>query len=305
MATLRLPLPDWLAHEVEHDGAPSDLSSWWLGFLFKRLCDRPGSRQLIWADGGGCRGRVGAERGRIATIVEARATEGGGWVDEPRSPFNRSIGPDTRVQITGPLAGHPLLQTSADPSGRRLRGVALSPGRPSLTPWGTLLVVETDPGPRVEDAAATEPNERSRFGYVVEVDPYDPHSTPRKHSALGRLQPAAVISSIARDGRAVVYLFEGAGPGGLYKFESAAVHRHCDRSAGSGLLEAGTLYSAAFNPGGGGRWVPLTYGIEPLVERNRFHSQAEVLLNARRAARLAAHAPAEQKLSRGDGEVRA
>jgi secreted PhoX family phosphatase len=85
---------------------------------------------------------------------------------------------------------------------------------------------------------------------------------------------------------------------------SAAASRRWDRRANSGLLEAGTLHAASAIPGDERRWIPLLYGVEPLVERNRFHSQAEVLLNVRRAARLVTLAAAEHTPSRGDGEVR-
>lgn len=141
-----------------------------------------------------------------------------GWGIVVDSDLNRRITQNTPMTITGPAAGHALMQTSADPAGTTVLGTMNNCGA-GKTPWGTYLTCEenfngyfgsTDPefdrpadfaryGIGLEGRYAYEkfdarfdisqnPNEPHRFGYIVEIDPSDPTATPIKHTALGRFK---------------------------------------------------------------------------------------------------------------------
>ena len=251
------------------------------------------------------------------SVVEV-ALQGDRWQLVRPSRYARRFTARTPFAIGGPAAGHPLMRTAADPAGRTVLGT-INNCASGMTPWGTYLSGEENwagyfNGPDQPDAdqrrwglrqdrwyrwsghderfdATQHPNEFHRFGWVVEIDPMDPTSTPVKRTALGRAAHEGAWVATTRDGRAVVYSGEDARFEYLYKF----VSRDRIAPAGKGLtaaqanrelLDHGTLYVARFDADGTGRWLPLVHGQGPLTAANGFADQGAVVIKARQASDL-------------------
>lgn len=136
-------------------------------------------------------------------------------------------------------------------------------------------------------------NEIFQYGWIVEIDPFNPASVPRKRTALGRMNhegawPGRFIAGT----RPAWYMGDDAQNEYIYKFVSsvpwaAADATVADRLAmGDKYLDVGTLYVARFDADGTGVWLPLVFGQGPLTASNAaysFNSQADVLINARLA----------------------
>ncbi|GHD39338.1 PhoX family protein [Streptomyces galbus] len=214
-----------------------------------------------------------AAHGLSAVVVEEdRRT--GKLTPVPRHHLNRRVTATTEFRLTGPAAGSDLLKTSADPTGTKVLGT-LNNCSGGTTPWGTTLHGEenfnqyfanssrpTDKRYGIGTGAterkwerfdqrfdvAQEPNEVHRFGYVVEFDPYDPSSTPRKHTALGRFKHEAATVRLTADGRPVVYSGDDERFDYFYKFVSSKRMRkgsgRAVREHNLSLLDEGTLYVA-------------------------------------------------------------
>jgi secreted PhoX family phosphatase len=216
------------------------------------------------------------------SVIEVRQHQDEWKVVRP-SKYARRITADTPIRITGPAGGDAMMETSADPSGRRVLGT-LNNCANGHTPWGTYLTCEenfngyfqtdsTDPAVitphmlrygitanaggfgnnwhRVDSRfdLAVEPNESNRFGWVLEIDPKHPHRAPVKRTALGRTKHENAALVLAKDRRAVVYMGDDERNEYIYKFVSdRRVHRD-DDDDNSSILDSGTLYVAIFKPG--------------------------------------------------------
>lgn len=127
-------------------------------------------------------------------------------------------------------------------------------------------------------------NEPHRFGWVVEVDPFDSASTPVKRTALGRYCRECAVVSQGADGRLAIYSGDDTKGEYLYKFVPTGRVDANNLAAARQLLDDGTLYVARFLANGKGEWKALVWGENGLTPEHGFFSQSEVLLNARAAA---------------------
>lgn len=206
--------------------------------------------------------RLGIYTHGLSVVTIKRGAIPGSWVrvnpSSPAATYNRRIHADTSFKLTGPAAGSDHLKTTADASGKWVKGT-FNNCAGGLTPWGTHLSGEenfnqyfntdgtmpTGPtfggakdsyarygiAPNASDPRkwhtvdsrfdlAAEPNEPHRFGWVVEVDPMS-SGAPVKHTMLGRFKHEGANVVIAKNGKAVVYMGDDERFDYIYKFVSA------------------------------------------------------------------------------------
>ena len=252
--------------------------------------------------------KVGAAAHGLTVVELERKNKNAPWCYVKGAGLNRRYLNDTAYELTGPVAGSPLVRTAADPSGRRILGT-LGNCAGGTTPWGTILSGEENfngyfvaPGtsakdkrygltnkptarqwelddPRFDTRNPDSANEANRFGWIVEVDPFDPTSTPKKHSSLGRFKHEGANVIVAESGHVVAYMGDDERFDYLYKFVSKDKYREGDRKHNMTLLSAGDLYVARFTGSspaleitgtgtvpadggfdGTGEWLPLVVG---------------------------------------------
>ena len=275
--------------------------------------------------------QMAAQGMAVVELTRKRKTKP--WVYSPVSRYNRRIHTGTAFEVDGPAAGSALMTTVADPAGRTVLGT-LGNCAGGTTPWGTVLSgeenfngyfrtagtsasdkryglrdAETSGGwehvdPRFDARNPGYENEPNRFGWIVELDPYEPETAPVKHTALGRFKHEGANVLLAPSGQAVAYMGDDERFDYLYKFVSTGTMRNGaskkDRAYNRTLLSQGSLYVARFTgdspaaqidgtgtlPADGafdgtGEWLALT--IDGVSQVPGF-DDAAVLVDARLAA---------------------
>ncbi|MCC6075792.1 PhoX family protein [Pseudomonas sp. GCM10022188] len=264
------------------------------------------------------------------SVVEIRRDAHGDWqvVDSPR---NRRITAATPMQIAGPARGNPLLVTAYSPDGSATRGTqnncsnGFTPWGTYLTceeNWAGYFACRDTDQPRelsryglaatsrfgwetlagdefrrfdatrtAAGAAGDYRNEPNHFGWIVEIDPFDPESVPVKRSALGRFAHEGLIFANPQPGKPLV-CYSGDDARGEYLYKYVSRDRYTPGRADGRLLDEGTLYVARFNADGSGDWLALDLA-DPAFQDAcaaagvSFADQGELLINTRSAADVA------------------
>lgn len=266
------------------------------------------------------------------SVIHIVRNAAGKWEIKLDSAFNRRITASTEMALTGPAAGSSRMKTADDPTGTKVLGTINNCGN-GWTPWNTYLTCEenfnnyfgTTSGSDVRDAAqkryglaaqktgyrweehfdrfdyVKEPNESNRFGWIVEIDPFDPTSTPKKRTALGRIKHENSAYRLTPDKRIVIYSGDDQAGDYIYKFVSDGIYQ--EGGDNSTLLDSGKLYVAKFEDGdvkgdfmGTGKWLLLDKNAAPelFADNTNFPTQAEVLINTRMAADLVGATPMDR-----------
>jgi secreted PhoX family phosphatase len=231
--------------------------------------------------------QMAAEQDAVGmSVIRIKRGKDGRWFfDQADVAHNRRISARTPIMLTGPAAeidGGPWVQgTLGNCSGGQ-------------TPWGTALSCEEN----FQDYPAAAPEGygwdpavygKRHYGWVVEVDPFDKESTPRKHTAMGRFRHENVAIRVGGDGSVVAYMGDDKADSCVYKFVAdRKLTDLADRAGNMQILESGKLYAADFSAG---KWILIDYDAQEALRSLKdskgslaFASQADVLADARTAA---------------------
>jgi secreted PhoX family phosphatase len=162
---------------------------------------------------------------------------------------------------------------------------------PMQNPAGHLM-------PRQYDMS-TNPHGHTAYGWVLEVDPHDPHWAPRKRTALGRRKGECATTALTRNGQVAVYSGDDQANQYVYKFITRGRFNSANRLANRDLLDEGVLHVARFEADGTGHWLAMTPDTVNAAARAAndsatFRDQGDVVIRAREAAKLLGATPMDR-----------
>ncbi|MGI8649088.1 MAG: PhoX family protein [Rubrobacter sp.] len=249
--------------------------------------------------------QIDKEKSGVGGAIIRVRRDGDTWAFVENDPMNRCVDATTPMDVTGPARGSDAVMGATEMIG------SLANCGGGLTPWNTVLSCEEnfqdyygqftgeDGEPRAGTRAESEPYDPTtsyrwlddpdnaqppeHYGWVFELDPFDPEARPRKHSWLGRLRHENAAVTIAPDNRVVVYTGHDEIDQCIYKFVSTGAYERGNREANMDLLTDGMLYVADF---ASGTWNALDFEANPIFGENDFQDQGDVLTRAYEAAAI-------------------
>jgi len=268
------------------------------------------------------------------SIIEIQKNALDDWEIVLDSPYNRRITADTEMQLTGIAAANAFMKTAADETGKHVFGTlnncahGITPwgtylaceenwqgyfvnkdkadynARASHKRYGVATQSSRYAWETVDARFNATPddnqahhgyvNEPHKFGWVVEIDPFDPTSTPKKRTSMGRLIRECATLSLGPDNRMAFYFGDDSRGEYVYKFVPSQAYNANHAAANKDILDDGILYVARFNDDGTGQWLALLAGQNGLTANNGFKTQADVMLNARSAADILGATPMDR-----------
>jgi uncharacterized protein len=249
--------------------------------------------------------QIAREKAGVGGAVVRVKKDDDTWRFVEEDAMNRRIDATTPMDVTGPAAGSQRMQGANEVIG------TLGNCGGGVTPWNTVLTCEenfqdyygqrtddqgepgngTDDSPEPLEVAETyrwldDPDSAhppEHYGWIVEIDPFDPESKPRKHTWLGRMAHENAAITISDSGKVVVYTGHDSEDRCIYKFISSGTYDQNDREANMELLSDGMLYVGDF---GQGKWIPLDFENNPIFRDNGFEDQADLLVRTVEAVEL-------------------
>ncbi|EAH6694871.1 PhoX family protein [Campylobacter coli] len=261
------------------------------------------------------------EQASVGVSILEIEKKGDDWTVVLDSKYNRRIDANTKMQVSG-AAKKEVLKNE-----KFVHGTFANCAN-GQTPWGTYITCEenfenffgsSDENLEFNDAfkrygfnktslygwekfderfdLAKNMDEANRFGWIVEINPFDAKSTPVKRTSLGRFKHENAEIIVEKDGSVIVYMGDDEMNEFIYKFVSK--HKYKKGTDTSKILDEGTLYVGQFNGNvgdfrGSGKWIALEYGKNGLDESKGFKSQADILINTRLAASVVGATPMDR-----------
>lgn len=227
---------------------------------------------------------INKEKESVGISIFRVQKKNGKWEFVNDEKYNRRIDANSEIKFTGNASS--VMETDLSKIGKG----TLANCSGGITPWGTILSGEEN----YQDYFASENIweyrwndgdknfQTEQYGWVVEVDPFDKDSIPKKRTSLGRYRHENVAVIISPEKKVITYMGDDKIDECVYKFVSKNSFDEINRENNMELLDEGDLYVADFK---NSKWQLIDFDRREELKQN-FNSQADVLIKCDIAAKI-------------------